>query len=127
MNKKFTFIELLIVIAIISILVSLLLPVISKARKTARIAICSSNTKQIFTATYSYSTDNKSLKLTFGIVLKEEVNINNFIFEISKNKGVTESLIVATKIILTINYNSSHIQIKYFSHYLFYLMFFYNL
>ena len=60
MNKKFTLIELLIVIAIISILLSLLLPVISKARKTARIASCSSNTKQIFTATYSYSTDNKS-------------------------------------------------------------------
>lgn len=59
MNKKFTLIELLVVIAIIGILTSLLLPVLSKSRKSARITHCTSNSKQLAMATYIYSTDNK--------------------------------------------------------------------
>tara|TARA_B100001093_G_C26801035_1_gene1003431 strand:- start:130 stop:822 length:693 start_codon:yes stop_codon:yes gene_type:complete len=43
------------------------------------------------------SGDGESLKLTFDIVLKEDKNINNFIFNISKCKGVSEASIVATK------------------------------
>ena len=45
--KKFTLIELLVVIAIIGILASFLLPVLSKARKTSKVAVSSSNLKQI--------------------------------------------------------------------------------
>ncbi len=43
------------------------------------------------------SGDNKSLKLTFDVVLKEDKNINNFVFEISKSNGVSEPSIAATK------------------------------
>ncbi len=43
------------------------------------------------------SGDNKDLKLTFDIILKEETNIDNFILDISKSKGISETSIAATK------------------------------
>lgn len=46
-NKNFTLIELLIVIAIIGILLSILLPSLSKARDNAMIGVCLSNEKQL--------------------------------------------------------------------------------
>jgi len=43
------------------------------------------------------SSDNKTLKLTYDIVLKEEKDVNNFILDISKNRGVSEASIVAAQ------------------------------
>ena len=53
--KKFTLLELLIVIAIIAILVTLLLPRLHQARKAAELAVCLSNVKQMVFASYLYS------------------------------------------------------------------------
>lgn len=53
----FTLIELLIVIAIISILMALLLPALSRAKYEARIANCKSNLRQVATGTTLYATD----------------------------------------------------------------------
>ena len=43
------------------------------------------------------SGDNKSLKLTFDIILKEEKDINKFILDISSCAGVSEASIVASQ------------------------------
>ena len=55
MCKKFTLPELLIVIAIIGILVTLLMPSLSRAREQARIAVCQSNLSQIYKASLVYA------------------------------------------------------------------------
>ena len=46
-KHRFTLIELLVVVAIIAILAALLMPVLGRARATARRAACMSNQRQI--------------------------------------------------------------------------------
>ncbi|MCH2208210.1 MAG: type II secretion system GspH family protein [Lentisphaerales bacterium] len=61
MNKKlnhFTLMELLIVIAILGILVTLLIPSLSKAREVSKVAVCMSNMSQIYTGLQTYMVQN---------------------------------------------------------------------
>ncbi|MCM8535986.1 MAG: type II secretion system GspH family protein [Lentisphaeraceae bacterium] len=61
MNKKrFTLIELLIVVAIIGVLATLLLPSLSHAREAAKMAVCMSNQAQLNNKIIFYSKDNNS-------------------------------------------------------------------
>ncbi len=56
--KRFSLIELLIVVAVIAILVGLLLPALNKARETAQAINCVSNLKQIGVGLAAYTADN---------------------------------------------------------------------
>jgi prepilin-type N-terminal cleavage/methylation domain-containing protein len=58
--KKFTLLELLIVVAIIGILSSMLLPSVEKARASAMRTVCLSNQKQIGVAFVNYTVSNNS-------------------------------------------------------------------
>jgi prepilin-type N-terminal cleavage/methylation domain-containing protein len=58
-RKAFTLVELLVVIGIISVLVAILMPALSKARDAANTAVCLSNLRQGALAMIQYAGDNK--------------------------------------------------------------------
>ena len=58
--KKFTLLELLIVIAIMGILITILLPCLKKAREASMLAVCMSNMSQINKSTWAYTVQNSN-------------------------------------------------------------------
>jgi len=58
-GHAFTLIELLVVISIITLLIVILLPVLSRAREAANLTRCTSNLRQIFAGDVFYQNDNR--------------------------------------------------------------------
>ncbi len=62
-KRAFTLIELLVVISIIGLLVALLLPALSGARKTSRRAVCLTHLRQLSHGWHMYADDNNDIAL----------------------------------------------------------------
>ncbi len=59
LDSAFSLIEMLVVISILTVLVSLLVPTLSKAREQARRVLCMTNQKQMYLTFAVYASDNK--------------------------------------------------------------------
>ncbi len=60
-RRAFTLIELLVVVAIIALLISILLPALSRAKDQAREVVCRSNLRQLAIGFLTYATENKDI------------------------------------------------------------------
>ncbi len=65
-RRGFTLVELLVVIGIIALLVAILMPALSRARRAAQTAACLSNLRQVGAAVFMYANDTKG-RLPYGV------------------------------------------------------------
>lgn len=66
-RRAFTLIELLVVVAIIALLISILIPSLSRARQTAKTAVCSSNMRGLMQALYLYAGEHQDQLVSAGL------------------------------------------------------------
>ena len=98
LNKGFTLIELLVVIAIIGILAGILLPVLSRARESARSTQCASNVKQIGMGLIMYANENSEAfpSSTADAMLSLNLLFPNYISDQRVFKCPSDTFVTAT-------------------------------
>jgi prepilin-type N-terminal cleavage/methylation domain-containing protein/prepilin-type processing-associated H-X9-DG protein len=75
-RSGFTLVELLVVIGIITVLIGILLPSLSKARANANSTACQSNLRQIAMAMLMYANDNKGHLPNYGYLTSSGAAVN---------------------------------------------------
>ncbi len=97
MNKKylngFTLIELLVVISIIAVLMSILMPALSKVREQAKTSVCGSNVKQMVQAFYLYQTSNKGWFPPRYEIDSKNQRINAWTYRIAPYMSIEDGLV----------------------------------
>jgi prepilin-type N-terminal cleavage/methylation domain-containing protein/prepilin-type processing-associated H-X9-DG protein len=76
--KAFTLIELLVVIAIIALLISILLPSLSRARELSKRTVCSANLRGLGQAMFIYAQDDPGVFPMIAQPLEGNPNMQNF-------------------------------------------------
>lgn len=71
-RRAFTLVELMVVIAIITLLVSILLPSLHRAREQSKVVVCRSNMRNIWTGILSYAFDSRD-----RVPFMEDINLND--------------------------------------------------
>lgn len=66
-RNAFTLVEVLVVVAIIALLIAILMPSLSLARKRGQAAVCMSNVRQLGVATHMFAHTHKGLLVEYGL------------------------------------------------------------
>lgn len=74
----FTLVELLVVIGIIALLISILLPALTRVKESANRTLCLNNHKQLYAAIAMYCTDNKQIVPFCNWIAQEGTGGNQF-------------------------------------------------
>lgn len=86
-REGFTLVELLVVIGIVAVLVSILLPVLARAREKGRQTVCLSNVKQLLLALGTYAQDHDEL-LPMGLSVSKTTPVRRRPRGSGKHKGI---------------------------------------
>jgi len=95
-RRGFTLVELLIVIGIITLLVAILMPALSKARRMARQIQCASNLRNLVNYTFMYGNENRGAVRTWNNITQvfDQLNATGANYKYDAGNGTLNNFCV---------------------------------